>query len=71
MQVWAELWPNLAANVVWVPFAAVWAWAHRRWSKRHMQYLRDHITALHRQHEELLLKHILGQAEPEQEGGPL
>ena len=71
MHVWAELWPNLLANAVWAPPAAVWAWAHRRWSKRHMAILRDHITALHRQNEELLVQHVLGTvADVEQEGAP-
>jgi len=69
MTVWAQLWPNLLANIIWVPLAAAWAWAHRRWSKRHIALLRDHITALQRQHEELLINHILGGAENRQEGG--
>jgi len=67
MTVWAQLWPNLLANAVWAPPAAAWAWAHWRWSRRHMQILRDHITALHRQNEELLVHHILGGSTAEQE----
>jgi ribosomal protein S15P/S13E len=51
--VWAQLWPNLAANVLWVPVAAVWAWAHRRWSKKHMAILHERIVEL-RQHIENL-----------------
>jgi hypothetical protein len=35
-----QMWPNLAANVVWIPLA--WAWS--RWHHRHV---RNHL-AVHR-----------------------
>jgi hypothetical protein len=32
MRVWDEIWPNLAANVLWVPLA----WVHHVLIKRHI-----------------------------------
>lgn len=58
MHVWAELWPNLAANVLWAPLV----WIHHRVMARNIRALREHVTALHRQHEELLVQHLLGGA---------
>ena len=65
--VWAQLWPNLAANVLWAPLV----WIHHRVMTRNIRSLREHVTALHRQHEELLLQHVLGPAETKQEGAAL
>lgn len=64
---WTATWPNLLANVLWVPVVAV----HHRAMKRHIRALRDHNAALHRQHEELLIKHVIGpasDAEPASKG---
>ncbi len=38
---WGQIWPNLAANVLWVPLAAL----HHRRMKRH-------IRRLHEEHRE-------------------
>lgn len=56
MHVWAELWPNLAANVLWMPVA--WLY-HRLAIAPRFRALREHQAALHRQHEALLIQHVL------------
>lgn len=61
MHVWSELWPNLAANVLRAPLV----WIHHRVMVRHIRGLREHVATLHRQHEELLVQHVLG-SRPEQ-----
>ncbi|WP_290646736.1 hypothetical protein [Aquabacterium sp.] len=43
MSVWSALWPNLLANVLWVP--VVWAY-HKVNNRRHA----DHIRQLHQEH---------------------
>ncbi|NUP48056.1 MAG: hypothetical protein HOW97_12185 [Catenulispora sp.] len=40
---WPQVWPNLAANVLWVPLAAVHHWLTRR-----------EIRHLHQQHRKAL-----------------
>lgn len=55
---WTVTWPNLLANVLWVPVV----WVHHRIMSRRVRDLRAHVTALHRQHEELLVQHVLGSA---------
>ncbi|NUR65150.1 MAG: hypothetical protein HOQ47_05265 [Streptomyces sp.] len=65
MHVWSELWPNLAANVLWVPVA--WAY-HRVAIVPRFRALREHQATLHRQHEELLLQHVLGSETANKEG---
>lgn len=61
---WGQTWPNLLANVLWVPVA--WMY-HRLVVARKFRELREHQTALHRQHEELLVQHVLGRAEGAQQ----
>lgn len=40
---WTAIWPNLAANVVWVPVVG----AHHWWTRRRMTALHDTIHELH------------------------
>jgi hypothetical protein len=40
VSVWGQIWPNLAANVLWVPLAAA-----------HHVLISRHITRLHQQKE--------------------
>jgi hypothetical protein len=47
----------LAANVIWVPVAWVY---HRLAVVPRFRRLHEHQAALHRQHEELLIKHVIG-----------
>lgn len=62
---WTATWPNLLANVLWVPVVVV----HHRLMKRHLRALREHQAVLHRQQERLLVEHVLGPAAgAEQEG---
>lgn len=42
---WVQVWPNLAANVLWVPLV----WIHHRVMSRRVQALHQHVTALHEQ----------------------
>lgn len=62
---WSQLWPNLAANVVWAPLV----WVHHRVLTRHVRALRQHVTALHAQHEALIVRHVLGGAVAVEEKG--
>ncbi|MFE9448256.1 hypothetical protein [Streptomyces sp. NPDC006739] len=63
---WTATWPNLLANVLWIPIVAI----HHKVMSRRIRALRQHVTALHQQHEVLLVQHVLGPAaETEQEGG--
>lgn len=55
---WDQTWPNLLANVLWIPVV----WVHHRVMTRHIRGLREHVAVLHRQHEELLIKHVIGPA---------
>lgn len=62
---WAATWPNLLANVLWIPVV----WVHHRVMTRHIRGLREHVAVLHRQQEQLLVKHVIGPADgAEQEG---
>ena len=65
---WLQIWPNLAANVLWVPVVGL----HHLIMSRRVRDLRAHVSALHRQHEQLLVRHVLGPAAgADQEGvGP-
>lgn len=48
---WGAVWPNLAANLVWIPI--VWA-AHRAWvtgQRVERQMHTEYIERLHQQHE--------------------
>lgn len=45
MHVWSQVWPNLLANVIWVPVAA-W-WAHSRVTRTVEHLLREHRQELH------------------------
>jgi hypothetical protein len=47
MNAWSQIWPNLAANVVWAPLV----WLHHRVMTRRIHSLREHVTALHQQQE--------------------
>lgn len=40
---WTAVWPNLAANVVWIPVVG----AHHWWTRRRMTVLHDIIHELH------------------------
>ena len=40
---WTAIWPNLAANVVWIPVVG----AHHWWTRRKMAVLHDTIHELH------------------------
>lgn len=62
---WSATWPNLLANVLWVPVVAI----HHKVMTRRIRALRQHVTTLHAQHEQLLVRHVLGGAGIEQEGG--
>jgi hypothetical protein len=43
--VWAQLWPNLAASVIWsIPAGAAFLWHHRR--------VRNSLASLHRKLDE-------------------
>ncbi|MFE2969927.1 hypothetical protein ACFXKC_40920 [Streptomyces sp. NPDC059340] len=62
---WDQTWPNLLANVLWVPAV----WIHHQVMTRHIRALRQHVTALHAQQEQLIVRHVIGAAAgPEQEG---
>jgi hypothetical protein len=43
---WGQIWPNLAANVLWVPLAAVHHLLMRRHVDRRHEQLKQHMTAL-------------------------
>lgn len=56
---WGQVWPNLAANVLWVPLAALHHLAIKRHSRRlHAQY-RQHIEALIKKKEDTDGTHAL------------
>ena len=38
-----QLWPNLAANVIWVPLA----WIHHRMMNKKLEEVKQHVAALH------------------------
>jgi hypothetical protein len=40
---WTAIWPNLAANVVWLPLAGSYHW----WTRRRFDVLHDTIRELH------------------------
>lgn len=63
---WGQIWPNLAANILWVPLV----WAHHLVMSRRVRDLRQHVTTLHAQHEALIVQHVLGRttAGTKQEG---
>lgn len=62
---WTATWPNLLANVLWIPVV----WIHHKVMTRRIRALRQHVTALHDQHEQLLVRHVLKTgADAEQEG---
>lgn len=62
---WTATWPNLLANVLWVPVV----WVHHRVMARRIRALHRHVTVLHDRHEQLLIRHALGPATgAEQEG---
>lgn len=42
-QFWIAIWPNLAANVVWIPLAGIYHW----WTRRRFDSLHDSIHELH------------------------
>jgi hypothetical protein len=50
MSAWAQIWPNLAANVIWVPLV----WLHHHVMAGRVQALKQHVTVLHEQHEQLI-----------------
>jgi hypothetical protein len=39
---WTAVWPNLAANVVWIPVV----WVHHQWMRRRVNVLHDTIHEL-------------------------
>lgn len=41
-QVWDAVWPNLLANVLWVPLA----WGHHRLMKRHVGRVINEINTM-------------------------
>jgi hypothetical protein len=41
--VWSEVWPNLAANVLWVPIVGI----HHMLTRRHLRVLREQQRQLH------------------------
>ena len=61
---WSATWPNLLANVLWIPVV----WVHHKVMTRRIRALHQHVTTLHAQHEELLVQHVLGGAGTGQEG---
>jgi hypothetical protein len=46
-----QVWPNLAADIIWVPL--VWAWHHTRLT-RMLEKQREHIISEIREHMEHL-----------------
>ena len=53
---WDQTWPNLLANVLWVPVVAV----HHKLMTRRVRALHQHVTALHAQQEQLIVRHVVG-----------
>lgn len=43
----SQVWPNLAADVIWIPL--VWAWHHTKLDRK-LEAQRDHIIAELRTH---------------------
>lgn len=43
---WLQIWPNLAANVIWVPVAAIHHVLMKRHVDRRHQQLKDHVAAM-------------------------
>ncbi len=46
---WTAIWPNLAANVVWVPLAGAYHW----WTRRRFDALHDTLRELHGQEQRI------------------
>lgn len=42
---WSAIWPNLAANVLWVPLAWVHHRLMRRQADQHHEAMKAHVTA--------------------------
>lgn len=51
---WTQVWPNLAANMVWVPLAWGWSRWHRRQLRRHWAEHRAGVAADLAAHREAL-----------------
>lgn len=55
LSAWGQVWPNLAANVIWVPVVGVHHWLTRR----HLRALREEQRRLHR-----LIEHKESEGQP-------
>lgn len=62
---WDQTWPNLLANVLWVPVVAI----HHKVMTRRIRALRQHVTALHDEHVQLLVQHVIKTGDGAQQEG--